>query len=296
MGFRCGTIALVGRPNVGKSTLLNAIVGQKVSIVSNKPQTTRRNAIGVAQLDDAQLVFVDTPGIHEPHTKLGKAMVSAAKGALTEVNLILIVVDGSHTPNEEDRRLAELVIRAGGEARRFLCINKMDRIEAEDLIERCDAYAKLFQPEDWLLTTATRAHNLDKLTRAIADRLPEAEPMFPPDEFTDQPLKLMAAEIIREKILTTTRQEVPHATAVLVEEWSEEPGLVRIRATITVEKASQRAILLGKHGATIKALGTAARLDIEHLVGNRVHLELHVDVRENWRMNPRDLRELDYTD
>jgi GTP-binding protein Era len=326
--FKSGYVALIGKPNVGKSTLLNCFVGQKVSIVSNKPQTTRRRVVGIASGPGYQIAFIDTPGIHEPHTRLGKSMVDQARGALGDVDVILYVADASKDPNEEDKEIARLVKpllatpekqsqteEPAAEARPkkkaktaeppiedskmsiVLCLNKMDVLRADQVVDHVEAYCKLIGSDEYMLTSATKEQNLDKLLEMILKHLPEGEPMFEEDEFTDQSSKFLAGELVREKILQATRQEIPHATAVLVEDWEEESeDFVRIRATIFVEKASQRAIIIGKHGEFLKTIGTAARLEIESLIGKRVYLELFVKVRDDWRMDPRVLRELEYSE
>jgi GTP-binding protein Era len=305
--FRSGMVALIGKPNVGKSTLLNTIVGQKVSIVSNKPQTTRRRVLGIATTPDYQIVFIDTPGIHEPHTQLQKAMVEHARSALSDVDAVLFVVDGAHHPGEDDKQIAKLIhgslSQQGGEVPNpqagvpvVLCMNKMDELKAENVQGFVDAYRKLSNTEDYMLTTATRGTNVDKLLELIVAHLPEGEPLFPDDEFTDQSSRFLVGELIREKILNASRQEVPHATAVLVDEWEEEGGLLRIGANIFVEKASQRGILIGKQGQFLKQIGTDARKEIEHLLERKIFLQLNVKVREDWRMNPRMLQELEYSD
>jgi len=290
-------VAMIGKPNVGKSTLLNALVGQKVSIVSNKPQTTRRRVLGIAHGEDYQVAFIDTPGIHEPHTGLGKAMVEAARSSLSDIDLILYVADASKKPDEADKRIAEL-IKKSAKAPVFLCLNKMDLLRAEMVISTVEAYQALFGlgDEDYMMTIATQEVHLGKLMEGIVARLPEGEPLFDEDTFTDQSMRFMAAELIREKVLVATRQEVPHATAVVVDEWTEEDGTVRIRAEIIVEKPGQRAILIGKQGQFLKKIGTEARLEIEKLIEKSVFLELFVKVREDWRMNPRLLHELQYTE
>lgn len=287
-------VAMIGKPNVGKSTLLNALVGQKVSIVSNKPQTTRRRVLGIVQHQDYQVAFIDTPGIHEPHTRLGKAMVEAARQSLSDIDLILYVADAGKKPDEIDKQIAELVGSLSRGTKVYLCLNKMDTLRAEMVVSTVEAYTKLFGlgDTDYMMTTATREFNLDKLMAGIVARLPEGEPLFDEDTFTDQPMRFMAAELIREKVLQATRQEVPHATAVVIDEWEEEAGLVRIRAEIVVEKQGQRAILIGKQGQFLKKIGTDSRLEIEKLVEKQVFLELFVKVREDWRMNPRLLHEL----
>ena len=301
--FRAGYVALVGRPNVGKSTLLNAVVGHKVSIVSNKPQTTRRRIVGVAhgRREDGtnyQIAFIDTPGIHEPHNRLGRAMVEQARAALGEADMVLAVVDSAEKPGEGDARIGEMVRAAGLPT--LLCLNKMDLLKAEFVQGNTEEYLAMFAASESMLTTATRGFNLDRLVELIVARLPERPPIFADDEFTDGSARFLTAELVREKILVATRQEVPHATAVHVDGWEEEPtrdgkGKIHIRATIVVEKASQRAILIGKGGRSIKDIGVQARPEIETLVGKPIFLELFVKVEEGWRQNPRLLHELDYS-
>ena len=308
MAHRFGNVALIGKPNVGKSTLLNRIVGQKVSIVSNKPQTTRRKVVGITTACDYQIAFIDTPGIHEPYTKLGRSMVEQARKALHDVDAIVYVADSSRHPNDGDKEIAKLL--TGLEVHDLqdseklvpipiiLCLNKMDLLKADAVQRNVDAYTELFKTEDYMLTTATRGFNVDKLLELIVSKLPEGEAQYDPDDYTDQSSRFIAAEFVREKILIATRQEVPHAVAVMVDSWEEEEesDLVRISASIFVEKASQRAILIGKQGQFLKKIGTEARTEIEELIGRRVFLELQVRVREDWRMNPRMLQELDYAE
>ena len=296
-GFRAGYVALLGKPNVGKSTLLNQIVGHKVSIVSNKPQTTRRRVIGITSTPDHQIAFIDTPGIHEPHTQLGKAMIEQARMSLGDADVVVYVADGSHHPGEQDREVAK-ILKEDLRIPMLLCMNKMDLLKAEDVQRNLDAFLTLLglTQDDVMLTTATRGHNVDKLVDMIVSKLPVQEALYPEDEFTDQSSRFLAAELIREKILIATREEVPHSVAVMVDEWDEQENLVRIGATILVEKSSQRAILIGKQGSFLKKVGTEARVEIEELVGQKVFLQLHVKVSQDWRMNPRILQELEYSD
>lgn len=299
--MKAGFVVLVGKPNVGKSTLLNRIVGQKVSTVSDKPQTTRRRLIGIATSPEAQIVFVDTPGVHEPHTQLGKLLNKAAEEALADADVILVVVDVSKAPDREDEAIADMVRRAlagrpGTEGKVLLCLNKVDLLKPHYVESNYAAFTKLFGAES-MYTSMTKGQNVDKLVEMIVERLPETEHLlFPEDEITDQPMRVMAAEIIREKALRLTRQEVPHALATVVDTWEETPeGLTRISASIVVEKDGQKAILIGKKGAMLKRIGTEARLEIESWTGTRVFLELFVKVRTDWRQNPRMLRDLEYT-
>lgn len=301
--FRAGLVAMIGKPNVGKSTLLNALVGQKVSIVSNKPQTTRRRVLGIVQNENYQVAFIDTPGIHEPHTRLGKAMVESARQSLSDIDLVLYVADAGRKPDELDKQIAELVStlskgEGGKPTSVYVCLNKMDTLRAEMVVSTVEAYTNLFNlgEDDFMMTTAIKDENLDKLMEGIVARLPEGEAMYDEDTFTDQSMRFMAAELIREKVLQATRQEVPHATAVVVDEWLDEGKQLRIRAEIYVEKQSQRAILIGKGGQFLKQIGTDARMEIQKLVERSVYLELFVKVREDWRMNPRLLHEMQYVE
>jgi GTPase len=299
--LKSGTVALIGKPNVGKSTLLNHIVGQKVSIVSNKPQTTRRRILGIATTADYQIIFIDTPGIHEPHTQLQKAMIEHARAALSDVDIVLFVVDGARHPGEDDKEIAKQIKAAAadfGGLPVILCMNKMDQLKAENVESFVEAYQALAGTEEYMLTTATQGTNVDRLVEMIVAKLPEGEALYPEDEFTDQSSRFLVGELVREKILNATRQEIPHATAVLVDEWEEDEhsGVLRIGANIFVEKASQRGIIIGKQGSFLKQIGTDARREIEHLLGRQVFLSLNVKVREDWRMNPRMLQELEYSD
>lgn len=295
MAYRYGHVALLGRPNVGKSTLLNAFVGQKVSIVSNRPQTTRRRILGIVPGPDYQVVFIDTPGVHEPNTKLGRAMVESARKALDGIDLVLFVADGSTMPGDADRQIAGWI--KASELPAVICLNKMDRLRPENVQLHVDAYCSLLETETYMLATALRGNNVDKVLQMVVERMPEGEKRYEDDDFTDQSQRFVAAELIREKILMASRQELPYATAVMVEDWTEEPnGLVRISACIFVEKEGQKAIIIGQKGHFLKEVGTAARLEIEALLGKRVFLELVVKVRADWRMNPRMLQELEYTE
>src|SRR5579863_4024422 len=211
--LRAGLVALVGKPNVGKSTLMNQIVGKKVSIVSNKPQTTRRRVIGIATTDEYQIAFVDTPGVHTPRTQLDKSMVDATRSGLHGVDVIVVVVDGGHHPGEQDREVAQVLsVSAEDDVPRILCINKMDHLKPENVTGFVEAYSALFHPADYVLTTASRALNVQLLVSQIVERLPEREPLYTEDEITDQSSRFMAAEFVREQVLIATRQEVPYAT------------------------------------------------------------------------------------
>lgn len=293
---RCGTVAVIGRPNVGKSTLVNQIVGQKVSIVSDKAQTTRRRVIGIATEPEWQIIFLDTPGLHEAHTQLNRLLNESARSAIPEADVILIMVDSSRMPTKDDRILGEILRKEGvyGKKKTLLCLNKMDSLKAESVQRNYDAYTELFPAPFIMMTSLTKRQNVDKLLSGLLEALPEGPPLFPEDEFTDQSVRFMAAEFIREKALQLTRQEVPHALAVSIAQWEEHQGRLVIAADILVEKEGQKAILIGKKGSMLKEIGTKARLEIEELTGQKVFLELFVKVRDNWRSNLTILNELDY--
>jgi GTP-binding protein Era len=296
MGFKAGLVALVGKPNVGKSTLVNALVGRKVSIVSDKPQTTRRRALGVAQGEGFQIGLFDTPGLHEPTTILGKAMNEQARAVLAEVDVIVAVVDCSREPDELDQGLGELLREQGHRiAPIIVCLNKMDRLSPDKVVSRVERFTGLFGSDRFMFTTAVRAVNVDKLLTMILELVPEGDPRFAEDEFTDQPARFMTAELIREQVLSSTRQEVPYSTAVRIDRWQEADGLLSIAATIFVERAGQKAIVIGKRGAMIKQIGTKAREQIEELLGRHVFLDLHVSVKEGWRQSASLLSDLEYT-
>ncbi len=285
--FKAGFVAVVGKPNVGKSTLINHFVGRKVSIVSPRPQTTRRRILGVAHYPDAQIVFVDTPGIHKPKYKLGERMVESAVGALGDADLVLFVVDASRPPNNEDRMIAQ-ILSEETKAPIILVLNKMDKLPPEKVKPHTEAYWELVPNyAEWMMTNAVKGHNCDKLLEIILKYLPENPPFFPPDQLTDQPERLFAAEIIREKVLLKTRQEVPHGVGIAIERWEERPnGVLYIAATIYVERETHKGIIIGEKGAMLKKIGQLAREELELWLGRKIFLELWVKVRENWRNNP----------
>jgi len=303
MAFKSGAVALLGKPNTGKSTLTNLLVGQKVTIVSNKPQTTRTRVRGIITEPDYQLVLVDTPGLHDAHTELQKLMNRTAEGAMGDVDLVLVVVDSSRLPDKEDETLATLINRGWkypyaeenpGFSGVILCLNKMDKLKAEDVNDHVEAYCKLFKTEHYMMTCFTKKQNHEKLVDLILQFLPEGEAVFPEDMVTDVPMRSLAAELIREKTLEATRQEVPHSIAVFVDQWEEEDDKLVIHASIIVEKDGQKAIIIGKQGAMIKQIGSKARPLIEEMLERHIFLNLHVKVRPEWRQSPRMLHELEY--
>jgi GTP-binding protein Era len=300
--FRSGFVAIVGKPNVGKSTLLNAYLGQKVAIVSEKPQTTRVRQLGILTRPDAQVVFVDTPGIHKPLHKLGAWMVENAEHALSDADVIVFLCDVSELPTGEDRQIAGLIHQQNGERPVILALNKMDRLPPDKVKEHTEAYWALLEGEpqvtwDWMMLSATTGANRAKLLEMIIARLPEGPMYYPEDQVTDRTEREVAADLIREQVLHFVRQEVPHAVAVVVEQWDERrSGAVHVGATIYVEKDSQKGIIIGKSGAMLKKIGAAARREIERLAGATVFLELWVKVRKEWRTKESDLRELGYVE
>ncbi len=293
--FRAGLCAIVGRPNVGKSTLLNLYVGAKVTIVSDKPQTTRRVVRGILTRPDAQIVFVDTPGIHRPIHPLGKFMVRSAVDVLDGIDVVVFVADGSKMPTREDEDIAEM-LNERVQAPVLLALNKMDLLKRDAIGEITQAFFDLVKHADWMRLTATKQENADKLLELIVARLPEGPALYPEDEITDMPMQFLAGELVREQLLINTRQEIPHSIAVQVDEWEERSeNLTYISATIWVEKDSQKAIVIGERGSMLKKVGAAARKEIEAWLGHQVYLELTVKVRPEWRRDDRLLRELGYT-
>ncbi len=294
-GHRSGFVAVIGRPNVGKSTLMNQLVGQKVAIVSPKPQTTRSRILGILTREEVQVIFVDTPGLHRPRHRLGQAMVATATRAIPDADVVLFMVDVSVPPTDADRMIARL-IQEHTEAPVILALNKMDLLPAAKVKPRTEAYWKLVPyHREWMMTIATRGVNLDKLLGLIVTALPEGPRYYPGDQVTDQTEREIAAELIREQVLRYTRQEVPHAVAVVVEEFKEqESGVVYVAANVFVERDTQKGIIIGRRGQMLRQIGTAARQEIERLTGGRVYLDLWVKVRKGWRRDERELRRLGY--
>jgi len=288
--FRCGVVAVVGRPNVGKSTLVNRMVGEKISIVSAMPQTTRNRISGVCNRPGVQIVLLDTPGIHRPHHRMNKSMVEVALSSLHHVDLVYHLVE-SRGMGPGDRHVLSLLKKDGPPV--FLLVNKVDLVAKLSLLPLLDAASREFPFAEIVPLSAKEGDNVEKLLELTVARLPEGPALFPPDQPTDQPERFLASEMIREQVCTHTREEVPHEAAVLIDLWEErEDGLVKIEATILVEKENHRGILIGKEGGLLKRMATAARLDIEKLLGCRVFLKVWVKVEPGWRDDPRRLREL----
>ncbi len=291
--FKSGFVSLVGRPNAGKSTLLNSLVGQKVAIVADKPQTTRTSIQGVTTTDDAQVVFLDTPGIHKADSPLNKRLMDTVRAALEERDLLLFVVDAAANFGDEDRRALDMVRKLGTPV--LLVLNKVDLVkEKPKLLPLIEQYKILYEFADYIPVSAMRGTGLDDLRKAIVDRLPEGPAYFPEDHVTDQPERFLAAELIREKVLLATRQEVPHSVAVIVDKWEETGGLTRIFATIRVERDGQKAIVIGGKGAMLKQIGTLARQEMERMFGIKIYLDLHVRVQPHWREEAAFLNTLDW--
>jgi GTP-binding protein Era len=292
---RSGFVAVVGRPNVGKSTLINACLGQKIAIVSEKPQTTRNRLLGIFTRPDAQVVFIDTPGIHVPLHKLGQVMVETAVRAIPDADAVLCVADASQPPDGEDALVADAIRRAPAGLPVVLALNKIDLLPSPDS-PHAAAYLALFQPAAWLPVSATRGDNRDRLLDLVIAHLPRGPRYFPEDEVTDQQTRFIVAELVREAALRRLRQEVPYALAVVVEEFKERSrDMTYISATIFVERTSQKGIVIGQGGQTLKEIGQMARAEIESLIGSRVFLELWVKVRPKWRKKEEDLRQFGYT-
>ena len=274
-------IAIVGRPNVGKSTLLNSIIGEKVAIVSKKPQTTRNRITGIHTVDDNQFVFLDTPGMHSPRTRLGDFMVKTTSNTLSGVDSAILVVEAREEVGEIEARLISRFKEEG--IRAILVINKIDTVRPANVAKTIAAYAEAFDFEAVIPIIAKNGKGVDTVISECEKFLRESEWFFPDDIVTDQPERQVAAEMIREKLLRMLEEEIPHGTAVTIEEWKEKKGVVSIRAEIYCEKASHKGMIIGKGGTTIKKIGTYAREDIERLLDARVFLDLYVRVKENWR-------------
>jgi GTP-binding protein Era len=290
--MKSGFVAVVGRPNVGKSTLLNALVGAKIAIVTGKPQTTRDAIQGIVTRPEGQIVLVDSPGIHEPVKELGRRMMREVRRATSGCHLVLLLADSTAGIRRDDRAALDLVQQLKTPA--LLVLNKIDLLPTKEaLLPLIDRWRQLHSFEEFVPISAKCGRNLDLLARLVFERLPEAPPFYPEDFLTDQPERFLAAELIREQVILGTDQEVPHSTAVLIEQWKE-TGLLRISATILVEREGQKRILIGSGGEKLKQIGTAARRQLEAQFGGKVFLELFVKVRAKWRDKPVYVRELDF--
>jgi GTP-binding protein Era len=291
--FRSGFVSLIGRPNTGKSTLLNALVGQKVAIVADKPQTTRTSIQGVLTMPGAQIVFLDTPGIHRADTPLNKRLMDAVRAAVEERDLLLLLADAARPLGKEDRQAIDLARK--GRTPVVLVLNKIDLVKDKALLlPMIEQYRAAFEFADYVPISAAKSQGLDELKKVILHYLPEGPEYFPEDHVTDQPERFLAAELIREKILEATRQEVPHSVTVIVDQWEETGRLTRIFATIRVERDGQKAIIIGTKGAMLKRIGTLARQEMEKLFGVKIYLDLHVRVQPGWRDKAAFLNALDW--
>ena len=312
MAFRSGFVCIIGRPNAGKSTLLNALVGEKIAIISPKPQTTRNRILGIVNLSArkgspaAQIVLLDTPGVHKPDSSLGRKMMAEVRDALEGCDLLLVFVDASREREGADEFLLNMVSKAKTPA--MLLLNKIDLLRAgrnegnrdggaqgkQKLLPLIERYSESHEFVEIVPISALKREGLDLLLDKIVEHLPAGSPYFPPDEITDQPARFMAAEVIREQVLQATSDEVPYSTTVIVEQFEEGLKLTRIAAVIYCERQGQKAILVGKNGQMIKKIGSAGRLQLEKMLGTKVFLELFVKVRENWRESNEFVEELDW--
>jgi GTP-binding protein Era len=290
--FRSGYVALIGRPNAGKSTLLNHLVGEKIAAVSNKPQTTRHRIQGIVTTENGQIVFVDTPGVHKPGFLLNRRMMAAVHDAILSVDVVVLMRDASVSTGNGDKFVLELV--KGADKPSILVLNKIDKVkDKSNLLPLIEYYSKEFEFAEIVPVSALKGEAVDNLLTQIIKHLPEGEPIFAEDELTDQSMRTIVAEMVREKILQTTGEEIPYVTAVVTEKYDEsDPTMTKIYCAIYVERPSQKGIIIGKQGAKLQQIGTAARSEIEKLLGNRVYLQLFVKVVEDWRNRERSLDEI----
>jgi GTP-binding protein Era len=291
-GFRSGYVAIVGRPNAGKSTLLNRFVGQKVAIVTSKPQTTRNRILGIVTRSHGQIVFIDTPGIHPPDSALGRQMMHEVAAALEEIEVLVLMIDASSPQAHVDEILLERAKRFRGKT--ILVLNKVDRLPKPKLLPLITAFSKAFEFAAIVPISAMKGTGCADLEGEIFRLLPEGQPYFPEDQVTDQPERFLAAEIIREKAIQLTYHEVPHALAVIVDKYEDLPRLLRIEATMHVERDSQKKILIGHKGEMLKKIGTQARKELEEATEKKIYLGLFVKVLPDWRENPQRVRDLDW--
>src|SRR5574342_113006 len=288
---RSGFISIIGRPNVGKSTFLNRVIGQKIAIMSDKPQTTRNKVQGVLTLEDSQLIFIDTPGIHKPKHRLGDFMMKVAQNTLKEVDLILFMVNAQEGYGRGEEFIIEKLQNVKNPV--FLVINKIDLIHPDKLFELIDSYKEKFNFAEIVPISALEGNNIEKLLEQIKEKMPEGPQFYPADQVTDHPERFIVSELIREKALHLTREEIPHSTAVVIEkmERQSEKDMVHVMATVIVERDSQKGIIIGKQGTMLKEIGKRARADIESLLGSKVFLELWVKVQKDWRNKMGQLRD-----
>jgi GTP-binding protein Era len=292
--FKSGFVTIIGRPNVGKSTLLNQVIGQKIAIMSDKPQTTRNKIQGVYTTDHSQIIFMDTPGIHKPKHKLGDFMMKVASNTLNEVDLILYVIDAGERFGPGEQFIIDKLKQVNTNV--FLVVNKIDRIHPDVLIKVIDEYRKRFDFKEIVPVSALQGNNVSTLLTEITKLLPNGPHYYPADQVTDHPERFIVSELVREKALHLTREEIPHSIAVVIEQMKtrENSETVYIGATIIVERSSQKGIIIGKQGAMLKEIGQRARVDIEALLGSKVFLELWVKVQKDWRNRSSHLREMGF--
>lgn len=290
--FRSGYVSIIGQPNVGKSTLLNSILGEKIAIVAPKPQTTRNKIVGVKTIPDAQIIFIDTPGIHRPRHKLGETMVRTATDALNDVDIVLFMVE-PHEPEKGDRAVITLLNKINSPV--FLLINKIDTVKKQDILPVINHFKEIYPFKEIIPVSALKRDGISLLLKRICEYLPSGPRYYPDDLITDQLERFMVSEIIREKIIGMTEEELPYSVAVEVLQWNErEDGLISVSCNIYVEREGQKAIIIGKKGSMLKSIGTAARVDIERVLHAKVFLELWVKIKKNWRNDDQLLRELGY--
>jgi GTPase len=290
--FRSGFVAILGRPNAGKSTLVNRLVGQKIAIVTSKPQTTRNRIQGILTKPEGQIVFIDTPGVHEADSALGRQMMQEVAAALEGIDLLVLMVDASGIHPHADELLFEKAKRFRGKT--ILALNKVDRLPKPKLLPLIDSFSKAFEFSAIVPISALKGTGCEELLQEIMKQLPERAPHFPEDQVTDQPERFLAAEIIREKAMQVMYHEVPYALAVVVEKFEESPKLLRIEAVMNVERDSQKKILIGHKGQVLKKIGTEARKELEALLDSKIYLGLFVKVVPDWRESPQKVRELDW--
>jgi GTP-binding protein Era len=290
--FKSGFVTIIGRPNAGKSTLMNALLGEKIAITSDKPQTTRNKVTGILNEPGVQVVFLDTPGIHRPKGLLNEYMVKAAKEACKEVDLIIFMVEANSKPGPMEEEIVELI--KGLKTKTFLVINKIDLVEKPKILPVIERYASMYGFDEVIPVSSLKGENLEDLKATIIKNMPAGPQYFPEDELSDQPERFIVAEIIREKIFRMTKDEVPYSTAVIVEDMKDKGDIIYTRADIYVEKESHKGIIIGAKGQMLKSIGQAARKDIESLLGTKVFLELFVKVKKDWREKPGILKEMGY--
>ena len=288
--MKSGFVSIIGRPNSGKSTLLNHLVGEKVSIVTDKPQTTRHVVRGIVTRSEGQIVFLDTPGVHKPVYRMNERMMKSVRDSMADVDVILLIVDASASFGRGDEFTLELL--KGVSKKKLLLLNKIDLIAKKNLLPLMEKYSKAGNFEDIIPISALKGENVETLVVQILNYLPEGPMFYPSDQITDQPERAIAAEIVREKLIVLTEEEMPYSTAVFIDRFEEEEKLYRIYASILVERDSQKAIVIGKGGQKLKQVGTEARLELESFFGRKIFLELHVKVRKNWRDDEEMLKSL----